>query len=89
MAGLSGDGGNRTHGVVPPKKSAAAYVRDVEFHLQRAEHSARFYRREFHKPAQIMELLPPCVQAMRCYCAAHAKGRDAIGPCDANEDVEP
>ena len=59
MAGLSGDGGNRTHGVVPPKKSAAAYVRDVEFHLQRAEHSARFA--EFYgapaKPMQEVRLL--------------------------------
>lgn len=33
--------------------------------------------------------LPLCAQAMGCLCAAHAKGRKASGPCDANEQVIP
>lgn len=35
------------------------------------------------------DTVPLCALAMKCLCAAHAKGRDAAGPCDANEDVEP
>jgi len=29
--------------------------------------------------------LPPCVLAMRCYCAGHARGNAASVPCDTNE----
>ncbi len=29
--------------------------------------------------------LPPCVQAMRCYCAGHARGNPASAPCDTTE----
>lgn len=29
--------------------------------------------------------LPPCVLAMRCYCAGHARGNPASDPCDTNE----
>lgn len=30
--------------------------------------------------------LPPCVLAMRCYCAAHAMGAPSYAPCNADED---
>jgi hypothetical protein len=33
--------------------------------------------------------VPPCAIAMRCLCAAHARGRAADQPCDANEDAAP
>lgn len=29
--------------------------------------------------------LPPCVRAMRCYCAGHARGNPASEPCDTRE----
>lgn len=29
--------------------------------------------------------LPPCVLAMRCYCAAHAMGAPTGAPCNADE----
>ena len=29
--------------------------------------------------------LPLCVQAMRCYCAGHARGNPASEPCDTSE----
>ena len=31
------------------------------------------------------EPLPLCVQAMRCYCAGHARGNPASEPCDTSE----
>lgn len=31
--------------------------------------------------------LPPCVLAMRCYCAGHARGNPASEPCDTNEEA--
>jgi hypothetical protein len=31
------------------------------------------------------EPLPPCVRAMRCYCAGHARGLSASEPCDTRE----
>jgi hypothetical protein len=37
--------------------------------------------------AKQAEPLPLCVQAMGCLCAAHALGREATGPCDANEEA--
>lgn len=34
---------------------------------------------------QADEALPPCVLAMRCYCAGHARGNDAAEVCDTRE----
>jgi len=34
------------------------------------------------------DALPPCVLAMRCYCAGHARGNAASEPCDTNEQGE-
>lgn len=31
------------------------------------------------------EELPPCVLAMKCYCAGHARGNPASEPCDTSE----
>ena len=30
--------------------------------------------------------LPLCVQAMRCYCAGHARGNAVDAPCDTSEE---
>lgn len=40
------------------------------------------------EPGDDDEPLPPCVLAMRCYCAGHARGNPASAPCDTNENAE-
>lgn len=39
-------------------------------------------------PPEVLDeiMLPPCVRAMRCYCAGHANGLDVGEPCDTNEE---
>jgi hypothetical protein len=37
--------------------------------------------------AEAEDDLPPCVLAMRCYCAGHARGNPVDSPCDTSEEV--
>ena len=36
--------------------------------------------------AEASEELPPCIQAMGCYCAGHARGNPSSDPCDTSEE---
>ena len=40
-------------------------------------------------PAEDTNALPQCAIAMGCLCAAHAMGRDPLGPCSADESCNP